>query len=250
MGKLFDEAVFSLLNEGKLENLKAMYVSDDRRGRENKNKIPEHVFKELSEIDPTLKYLQWMIIRYLKEGSQGGSLERILAATVPEFEALVKDKKIRGTDANFEQFPTVETMVDAVNKAKGPSHSEAKRGVKDFSKDIDPNDVVFENDKCVVVQPKDTKSSIRYGRGSTWCTAADSSNNLFNSYYHDQGANLYYILVKDPNHPKYNAETLMNKFAAVMYPDGRTEGRDFEDNLLDLNSAQLERFYDDMGIPK
>ena len=79
-------------------------------------------------------------------------------------------------------------------KTQRQSHKE-KSGVKDYEKDIDPKDVVYKNDNVIILEPKTTESSIKYGRGSRWCTAADSTyRNYFFSYYYNQHVSLYYII--------------------------------------------------------
>ena len=117
--------------------------------------------------------------------------------------------------------------------------SQLSKGVKNFEKDIDPKDKVWENDKVVIVKPSRKDKSCKYGAGTKWCTAARGHSNYFNTY-HDQGVELYYLIPKDRNDKQ-------GKVAVAVYPDGRKEIFNKNDDHLSL--TEFNRISNDWGIP-
>ena len=87
-------------------------------------------------------------------------------------------------------------------EALGESEGEQRRQLKKSETDI-----VYEDETWLVVMPHTMESSIQWGKGTTWCTAATQSANLFYNYVgkKDEDVILYYIIRKgadsklDPN---------------------------------------------------
>ena len=87
-------------------------------------------------------------------------------------------------------------------EALGESEGEQRRQLKKSETDI-----VYEDETWLVVMPHTMESSIQWGKGTTWCTAATQSANLFYNYVgrKDEDIVLYYIIRKgadsklDPN---------------------------------------------------
>jgi hypothetical protein len=97
--------------------------------------------------------------------------------------------------------------------------SDAKRAAKDRGAEV-----VYEDDRWLVVVPKTLKASMMYGAGTKWCTTMKSGG--FFTDYKKKGIKLYYILDKqkanDPDDKLY-------KMAVAMYP--KQEGSDGEPNV-------------------
>ena len=75
-----------LLTEGRIDDLKAVYVG------EGPNKIPEHMFNRLLQIDPSenKKYFQWMCIQMAKEQGHDHLNMSRLQNLIPTFDNLIK----------------------------------------------------------------------------------------------------------------------------------------------------------------
>lgn len=212
------EAMERLYDEG-LARAKELYVKT--------GKISGRILKALVEKDPTpqKKYIEWMARTFPKMPSMAKY------DIIGKFDELCERNKIEQKDIN--RYENIEQVDDIVRKVEADlSTSEIKKGVKGVE-DIDPKDIIFQNDKCVVVLPKKVDSSCKYGRGSTWCTASMGSRNYFNSYYFGRGVNLYYIIpLIDMGDKKYQ------KIAVAVYPnrqgsEGEKEVYDYNDNRID-----------------
>ena len=129
---------------------------------------------------------------------------------------------------NFEEnFPL---LIDAIHKFEKissnlpqPDINEYKnagqliQALKDYEnkprrqiKKVEGGNVVYEDSRFFVVNPQTHESSCYYGKGTKWCTAADS-NYQFNKYNED--GKLFYILdkTKATNDPLYKI-AILQKF--------------------------------------
>ena len=87
-------------------------------------------------------------------------------------------------------------------EALGESEGDKRRQLKD-----NETDIVYDDEQWIVVMPHTMESSIQWGKGTTWCTAATKSANLFYNYVgrKDEDIILFYIIRKgvdskiDPN---------------------------------------------------
>ena len=88
-------------------------------------------------------------------------------------------------------------------------HEYANRTRRNFKK-VEGGNVVYEDDRFFIVNPLTHDSSCYYGKGTKWCTAADSDHQ-FNQY--NQDGKLFYILDKTlpTNDPLYKV-ALLKKF--------------------------------------
>lgn len=167
--------------------------------------IPEEIVKELAEIDPTKnkKYLEWMV-RVFK--------------VIPEIDkyTVIKDfDKYPIPNKDITSYKNIEQVYDAVRDYQGN-----KVETKIEKLNVDPKDIWYKNNKCIILKPSNKENSCKYGSGTTWCTAATSSNNYFNSYYKDRGVNLYYII------PNINLDSIgsnLSKVAIATHTNGDIE---------------------------
>jgi hypothetical protein len=88
-------------------------------------------------------------------------------------------------------------------------HEYANKTRRNFKK-VEGGNVVYEDDRFFIVNPLTHDSSCYYGKGTKWCTAADSDHQ-FNQY--NQDGKLFYILDKTlpTNDPLYKV-ALLKKF--------------------------------------
>jgi predicted nucleic acid-binding Zn-ribbon protein len=87
------------------------------------------------------------------------------------------------TDIN--QYSSIDELLNELIKYKNRARREYKQ--------IEGGNVVYDNDRFLVVNPLTHQTSCYYGKGTKWCTAADSDHH-FNQYNSD--GKLFYILDK------------------------------------------------------
>jgi len=108
------------------------------------------------------------------------------------------------TDLN--EYKNVGQLIDAIKDYEGKVRREVRK--------VEGGNVVYEDPRFFVVNPLTHQSSCYYGKGTKWCTAADTDYQ-FNQY--NQDGKLFYILDKtkqtsDPNYKiailqKFNGES-------------------------------------------
>jgi len=86
---------------------------------------------------------------------------------------------------DINQYQSLDELLKALNNYQNKPRREYKK--------IEGGNVVFENDRFLVVNPLTHETSCYYGKGTKWCTAADSDHH-FNQYNSD--GKLFYILDK------------------------------------------------------
>jgi TolA-binding protein len=88
--------------------------------------------------------------------------------------------------------------------------SKSKRNIRK----VQGGNVVYEDDRFFIVNPLTQEASCYYGKGTKWCTAADS-NHQFNQY--NQDGKLFYILDKSlPTSDPFYKVALLKKFDGDM----------------------------------
>ena len=225
----------AILFEASLKQLKKIYIDT--------KKIPEHIFNEIVELDSsdTNKYTQWMIKRYLDKNEDRRTIINIFKDLIPKFHKLAKNKILKQGKNDIQKYKTTESLYDMLKYYEDDklTKSQLSKGVKDFEKDIDPKDLVWENDKVVIVEPSRRDRSCKYGAGTKWCTSARGHSNYFNSYY-DRGVRLFYILPKDKSDKQ-------GKVAVAVLENGK-ELFDKEDEHLTL--SQFNKILKDWDVPE
>jgi hypothetical protein len=129
------------------------------------------------------KYLDWAgkVLDMLVLNDNFGEYITKIGPALKNFEKI--SSNLPKTDIN--QYGNLEELLNAINEYQNKSRRQYKQ--------VDGGNVVFENDRFFVVNPLDHKTSCYYGRGTKWCTAADSDHH-FNQYNSD--GKLFYILDK------------------------------------------------------
>lgn len=167
------------------------------------------------------------------EGLQG------VSKNLREFEKI--SSNLPKTDINT--YGSTKELFDALN-------AYANRPKRQYQK-VDGGNVVYDDGKFFVVNPQTHQSSCYYGRGTKWCTVADSDHQ-FNKYNED--GKLFYILdrTKDSNDPLYKV-ALLKKFEGeeIFYnsKDEQTKilravwGEDVYDRIMEYVNTYLEQEY-------
>jgi len=104
------------------------------------------------------------------------------------------------TDLN--EYKNVGQLIDAIKDYEGKVRRDVKK--------VEGGNVVYEDPRFFVVNPLTHQSSCYYGKGTKWCTAADTDYQ-FNQY--NQDGKLFYILdkTKQTNDPYYKI-AILQKF--------------------------------------
>jgi hypothetical protein len=123
----------------------------------------------------THKYLEYMLKNWTYERTQRGmnyTLNRLMEE-VKKFDELLPyhtNKDIYSQD--FSDFRKLVQMNEKAHTAKDD---------KTFVKE-EHVDVLYEDDNVIMVSPKTHRGSLKYGAGTTWCTASKSNSDTFKRY--------------------------------------------------------------------
>lgn len=113
---------------------------------------------------------------------------------IDRFKQLAQKNIIKGVDKDIGKWiksgwGDFKNFIDS--KAQEKSNTDIKK-----SKKTDSITVYEDEDKMIVI-PLSKDASCYYGKSTRWCTAADQSDNKFNSYFYDHKVVLFYILFKN-----------------------------------------------------
>lgn len=183
-------------------------------------KISTSTFDRLAEIDPSpnKKYIEWMTRVFVKNNMHHVDVGKF--EVLRDFYTLVEKGIIKNKDIN--SYLNIEQVYDEVKK-----HEEVKTSGEIERQHKAGAEVVFENDKCIIIRPTTREASCYYGKGTKWCTSGDVYN-YFNSYHYEKSVNLYYIIVKGSK----------DKYAVAVYPSGKKQYFDAMDNSLSASKIQ------------
>jgi hypothetical protein len=129
------------------------------------------------------KFLDW-VGKVLDMAVLNDNLGEYMSKIGPALDAFEKiSSNLPKTDIN--QYQSLDELLKVLNDYQNRSRREYKK--------IEGGNVVFENDRFLIVNPLTHQTSCYYGKGTKWCTAA-SSDEQFNKYNSD--GKLFYILDK------------------------------------------------------
>lgn len=164
---------------GKIETLKERFP-----------KIREVSFDRIvkEDLTPTKKYLEIMLKFWSKKNEQNQDYItsiKHMGNTIKKFEELlpyIVNKDIYSS--HYYRFSVVEQTVFDAEKIKID---------KTFVKE-DNVDVIFEDDKTMLLRPLTHIGSLKYGSDAKWCTASKTDKKTFNSYF--TSGFLFYLIDK------------------------------------------------------
>ena len=175
--------------EGRVDDFKTKYGK----------KFTQDVLNKISNtISP--KYLDW-VGKVMDTAIVNDNVDEILnrlSITLNGFDKIASN--LSKTDIN--QYQSLDELNNELLSYKNKPRREYKQ--------VEGGNVVYENDRFMVVNPLTHKTSCYYGKGTKWCTAADSDHH-FNNYNSD--GKLFYILDKAlPTSDVNYKVALLNKF--------------------------------------
>lgn len=187
------------IQESRLDDFKAKY----------KQKFsPEHL-EEIVKMVPQ-KYFEW--VGKVFDNINFNENFAKLAEAIKQFEKI--STNLPKTDIN--QYQSAGELIDALTKYNNRVRREVTK--------VQGGNVVYDDGKFFVVNPLTHDASCYYGKGTKWCTAAESDYQ-FKKYNED--GKLFYILdrTKATNDPLYKV-ALLKKF------DGDTIYYDSKDDVV------------------
>jgi len=229
-----------LIKEGRVEDFKTKY---------SQKFSPEQLSKITNNVSP--KFLNWVGKTF--DSINFNSNFQDLVLKLREFEKI--SSNLPKTDIN--SYKNLTELYQALNDY-------ANRPRRDTKK-VEGGNVVYEDDRFFIVNPLTHQSSCYYGKGTKWCTAADSDYQ-FNNY--NQDGKLFYILDKTlpTDNPLYKV-ALLKKFDGDMtFYDAKDEtikggkwiapGEKFDtivaaiDKYLDSEYSEQLKIYRDKELAK
>ena len=140
-------------------------------------KVNNGTFLRMVQFDftGTHKYLEYMLKNWAYERIQRGMSYTItqLMEQVKKFDELLPYHTNK--DIYTQDFSDYRKLVQMNEKAQ------TAKDDKTFVKE-EHVDVLYEDDNVIMVSPKTHRGSLKYGAGTTWCTASKSNPDTFNRY--------------------------------------------------------------------
>lgn len=184
---------------------------DDFKMKHGKKFSPPNIDKIIKNISP--KYLDW-VGKVMDDVNFDENLKTMDSA-LKRFETISTNLPL--TDIN--QYKTLNDLVTSIKTYD----NRIRRDVKE----VQGGKVVYDDGRFFVVNPLNYESSCYYGKGTKWCTAAETDSH-FKRY--NQDGKLFYIIdrTKPSNDPNYKV-ALLKKFDGEMsFWDAKDERVDFD----------------------
>ena len=174
-----------LIQEGRVDDFKAKY--SQKFGTDNVNKILGAVPQ---------KYLDW-VGKNLDMVNFEDNFSKISQA-LDKFQKVSTNLPI----TDLFQYKNLGQLLSALSEYEGKERRVVKQ--------VEGGNVVYDDGRFFVVNPLTHDSSCYYGKGTKWCTSADSDHQ-FNRY--NQDGKLFYILDRTaPSNNKFYKVALLQKF--------------------------------------
>ena len=178
-----------LIKEGRVEDFKSKY---------GQKFTPANADRIVANVSP--KFLNWIGKTFDAINFEENFTK--LVAALNKFEKI--SSNLPKTDIN--QYGGLTELLTSLSEYE----SKSKRNIRK----VQGGNVVYEDDRFFIVNPLTQEASCYYGKGTKWCTAADS-NHQFNQY--NQDGKLFYILDKSlPTSDPFYKVALLKKFNGDM----------------------------------
>jgi len=209
---------------------------DDFKNKFGQKFSPEMIGRIVSEITP--KFLQWA--GKVIDGVNFNDNFIKLSEALKKFEKI--STNLPKTDIN--QYQTLEELITAITNYEGKSRRDIKK--------VEGGNVVYDDGNYFVVNPLNHDASCYYGKGTKWCTAAETDTH-FKKYNED--GKLFYIIdrSKPTNDPLYKVALLRKFDGDRIYYDAKDEyvrtgwihGTEMLDKILNNVTGYLQQEFAD-----
>jgi len=139
-------------------------------------KVTNVTFIKMVEFDftGTHKYLEYMLKSWISRNGYGmnHSITQLFNE-IKRFDGLLPYHVTK--DIYSQEFNSYPKLVEMNDKAQ------IVKDDKTFVREEHAN-VLYEDDELIMVSPKTHRGSLKYGAGTTWCTASKSNPNTFQNY--------------------------------------------------------------------
>lgn len=186
-----------LIQEGRVDDFRNKYG----------NKFSKEQLKRIVDSIPH-KYLMWVGKTF-----DGINFEENFPKLYNSLNKFTKlSTNLPKTDIN--QYQNLEELVNALSVYENRERRDVKK--------VEGSNVVYDDGKLFVVNPLDYKASCYYGRGTKWCTAAETDSH-FKKYNED--GKLFYIVdrTKPTSDPLYKVAFLRKFDGEKKFFDARDE---------------------------
>ncbi len=174
-----------LIQEGRVDDFKSKY--SQKFGGENVNKIVSSVPQ---------KYLDW-VGKNLDVINFDDNIGKVSDA-LNKFEKISSNLPV----TDLFQYKSVGQLLSAISEYEGRQRRNVKK--------VEGGNVVYDDGRYFVVNPLTHESSCYYGKGTKWCTAAETDSHF--KRYNDDGK-LFYILDRTlPTNDPFYKVALLRKF--------------------------------------
>ena len=178
-----------LIKEGRVEDFKSKF---------GQKFTPANADRIVANVSP--KFLNWVGKTF--DSIDFNSNFQDLVLKLREFDKI--SSNLPKTDIN--SYKSLSELYQALNDYANRPRRQARK--------VEGGNVVYEDDRFFIVNPLTQEASCYYGKGTKWCTAADSSHQ-FNQY--NQDGKLFYILDKSlPTNDPFYKVALLKKFGGDM----------------------------------
>jgi hypothetical protein len=186
-----------LIQEGRDDDFKSMY---------RQKFSPEIINRIISKVTP--KFLQWAGKVLDSINFEDNFLK--LTQNLNKFEKI--SSNLPKTDIN--QYQTLAELTGAITDYE----NKPRRNVKK----VEGGNVVYDDGRFFVVNPLNHEASCYYGKGTKWCTAAETDTHF--KKYNDDGK-LFYIIdrSKPSNDPNYKVALLRKFDGEKLYYNAKDE---------------------------
>ena len=205
---------------------------DDFKNKFGQKFSPEMIGRIVSEITP--KFLQWA--GKVIDGVNFNDNFIKLSEALKKFEKI--STNLPKTDIT--QYQTLEELITAITNYEGKSRRDIKK--------VEGGNVVYDDGNYFVVNPLNHDASCYYGKGTKWCTAAETDTH-FKKYNED--GKLFYIIdrSKPTNDPFYKVALLRKFDGDKIYYDAKDEyvrtgwihGTEMLDKILNNVTGYLQQ---------
>lgn len=186
-----------LIQEGRVEDFKSKYS----------NKFSEEQLKRIIDSVPH-KYLMWVGKTF--DGINFDENFPKLYTALNQFTKI--STNLPKTDIN--QYQNLDDLLNTISVYENRDRRDVKK--------VEGGNVVYDDGKLFVVNPLDYKASCYYGKGTKWCTAAETDTH-FKKYNED--GKLFYIIdrTKPTSDPLYKVALLRKFDGEKKYFDAKDE---------------------------
>jgi len=158
------------------------------------SKVTNATFTKMVVFDftGTHKYLEYMLKSWISRNEYGmnHSITQLFNE-VKRFDGLLPYHVTK--DIYSQEFNSYPKLVEMNDKAQ------IVKDDKTFVREEHAN-VLYEDDELIMVSPKTHRGSLKYGAGTTWCTASKSNPNTFQNY--SKNGCLVYLIDKTESKTK------------------------------------------------